>query len=135
MKMLTTILIFMMSIRCFAPGEKCFYLQKPQEINPFKGILKAVGTTESKMDVLAFNHIEDARGLYQIRAIRLIDYNQKTGKNYCRWDLFNPEVQKEIFLYYAFQFGPYRIDELIKAWNGRGSATVEYLKRVKKLIQ
>jgi hypothetical protein len=80
---------------------------------------------------LAYNNIEEAIGAFQIRPIRLLDYNQRTGNNYKSADCYNLRISKEIFMYYArrFEFSDYEL--IARNWNGSGKATLEYWEKVK----
>jgi hypothetical protein len=75
-----------------------------------------------------------AAGYFQIRPIRLIDYNKRTGSYYTRKDLFNYKVSEKIFLYYASQIGPYDLEQIARKWNGSGRNTIYYWSRVKKYL-
>ena len=101
---------------------------------PYRHLIYAVGTVESHRDTLAYNLTERATGYFQIRPIRLRDYNQKTGSHYRMKDLYKYEISEKIFLYYANQFGIYNRERFIRSWNGSGKQTWEYLKNVKKYL-
>ena len=66
----------------------------------YKQLVLAIGMVETKRDTLAYNPVEEAAGYFQIRPIRLLDYNNRTGSNYTMKDLFNYEISEKIFLYY-----------------------------------
>jgi hypothetical protein len=134
MKKLILLTMILISLDAFAPAANTLTIVKTESINPFEHILNAVGLIETNNDHWAFNPIENAYGIYQIRPVRLNDFNSRTGKHYCRWDLFNLKVSREIFLYYAEKFGPYETDDMIRSWNGSGKATCDYLKRVKAIL-
>jgi hypothetical protein len=85
-------------------------------------------------DTLAFNPLEEAVGVFQIRPIRLIDYNKRTGNKYSRTDLFNYETSEKIFIYFADQIGPYNLEMIAKRWNGSGKQTVNYWNRIKRYL-
>lgn len=121
-------------MKVFAPSAKYLCVEVSEKINPFDIALKAIGIYESKGDILAYNPLEEACGIYQIRPIRLLDYNQRTGKNYQQQDLFREDISREIFMYYAQRIGPYEIDKAIKQWNGSGPATEVYLNEIKGII-
>jgi hypothetical protein len=85
---------------------------------------------ETKGDTLAYNPLEEAAGYFQIRPIRLTDYNNRTGNRYTRQDLFNFEISERIFLYFADQIGPYDLEKIAKKWNGSGQLTIDYWTRI-----
>jgi hypothetical protein len=89
---------------------------------------------ETKCDTLAYNPLEGAAGVFQIRPIRLIDYNKRTGNSYSREDLFSYETSEKIFLYFADQIGPYNLELIAKKWNGSGHLTINYWSRIKQYL-
>jgi hypothetical protein len=103
-------------------------------LEPYKQLAFAVGMVETKGDTMAYNSIEGAVGIFQIRPIRLIDYNKRTGSRYNRKDLFNYNISKKIFLYYADQVGPYNLEQVARRWNGSGHLTINYWHRIKQYL-
>jgi len=103
-------------------------------MEPFDRLIQAVIMVESKGDTMAFNINEQAAGLFQIRPIRVLDYNMRTGSLYTPGDMFDYEISKKIFLYYASQIGPYKFERIAKSWNGSGVKTLDYWNRVKKYL-
>ncbi|MBN1789102.1 MAG: hypothetical protein JW830_01310 [Bacteroidales bacterium] len=97
-------------------------------------LINAVIQVESLGDTMAYNLIEEATGAFQIRPIRLLDYNRKTGSNYQLEDCYNFKVSKEIFLYYAQRIGIEDYESIARKWNGSGKATLEYWDKVKSLL-
>jgi hypothetical protein len=85
-------------------------------------------------DTLAFNPLEEAYGIFQIRPVRLKDYNLRTQSNYKPQDLFNFNISEKIFLYYAGQMGPYNLEKIARRWNGSGEQTDYYWERVKEIL-
>jgi hypothetical protein len=79
--------------------------------------------------------LELAYGAYQIRAIRLRDYNQRNGTHYRLKDCYDPKISKKIYFYYASKFDPTDYEGICKAWNGRGRSNQDYWMRVKKRIE
>ena len=130
---LTFIVLMLVPLRIFSLNG-WFTMTYPEPIRPFESVFKAVCEVESNSNPLAYNPEENAVGIAQIRQIRVDDYNQRTGSNVQLDDCFNTEISKMIFMYYAERYGFGRIDDCIRSWNGSGSATYEYLKKVKQLI-
>lgn len=135
---MTIIILLLIPIVCFAPSFNVINIPVGVQIRPFETLLKAVSTVESNGNSLAVNEKEGAYGNLQLRAIRLRDYEVRTGIKYTLEDCFNPEVSREIFLYYASQIG---LDEerICREWNGgpRGmlkESTKEYYLKVKALL-
>jgi hypothetical protein len=122
------------SLEVSAPSEKIITVLKLAPIEPYKQLAFAVGMVETKGDTLAYNPLEEATGIFQIRPIRLIDYNKRTGSNYTRNDLFNFEISEKIFLYFADQVGPYNMEHIARKWNGSGHLTTNYWYRIKQYL-
>jgi hypothetical protein len=81
---------------------------------------------ESRGDIFAYNPHEQATGAFQIRPIRLRDYNEKTGKNYTLDQMYNYEIAKSVFLYFT---NDQSYELVAKDWNK--SRTNRYWKLVK----
>jgi len=133
-KIIIAIFLVLLSSHLSAPDRKYFTIVRPAPDNPYKKLIYAVGIVEAKCDTLAYNEIEQAAGYFQIRPIRLVDYNKQTGSRYCLKDRFNYEISEKIFLYYARQIGPYNLEKIARNWNGSGRQTIIYWNRVKKYI-
>jgi hypothetical protein len=134
MKKILLVFLLLVPLAVFAPSEKVFYLASPSVVRPYDKIMDAVGAIESGGDTMAYNPREHAHGIYQIRPIRLRDYNERTGKDYKLTDLYTMAVSREIFLYYARSIGPNDLERIIRNWNGSGKKTYEYLKKVKSRL-
>lgn len=119
-------------MRATAPEAKVAFVFVSAPVNSFDRLVKAIVKVESKGDNEAFNLAEQAVGAFQIRPIRILDYNQRTGKDYKIENCFNYEVSKEIFLYYAISIGYPDYETIARKWNGSGKATLDYWEKVKK---
>jgi len=120
-----------MTLKAAAPAVGPAYIFSPSPVNAFDRLIQAVVMVESSGDTLAYNLIEEATGAFQIRPIRVLDFNQRTGGNVKIEDCFSYEVSKGIFLYYA-KLPEYPDCELIaRNWNGSGTATQAYWEKVK----
>ncbi|MGE5406164.1 MAG: hypothetical protein ACM3NR_00520 [Methanosarcina sp.] len=120
--------------KVIAPDIKTLVIEAPQPINIYERLMIAILEVESGGDTLAFNPIEEAYGPFQIRPIRLCDYNKRTGKKYRMKDCYTLKVSREIFLYYAVDLGPdYEI--IAKRWNGSGEMTIAYWSRVRAVLR
>ena len=128
------LLLLSFSFPVSAPTSESLMVFKPRPIEPFNRLIYAIGMVETMCDTLAYNPIEEAAGYFQIRPVRLQDYNQRTGSNYNMKDLFNYEISEKIFLYYAVQLGPYNFEQIARNWNGRGARTYQYWNRIKKYL-
>jgi hypothetical protein len=130
-----TIFISVFLLLCFtalAPDRKFLAVEASPPLEPYRKLMHAIALVETKGDTLAWNPIEQAAGIFQIRPIRLLDYNLRTGKNYRRKDLFSKKVSEEIFLYYATRIGPYDFERIARNWNGSGRKTTWYWNKVRK---
>lgn len=127
---IVSLLLLCFSFRVSAPDRKSFIIFIPAPDQPYKRLVFAIGMVETKGDTLAYNPLEEAAGYFQIRPIRLTDYNNRTGNRYTRQDLFNFEISERIFLYFADQIGPYDLEKIAKKWNGSGQLTIDYWTRI-----
>ena len=132
MRLLLIILFLAFLSDLKAPSIEVAYLTTPEKIMPYDALIKAVRLIESGNNNLAYNIQENAIGAFQIREIRLRDFNNRTGKCYTHDQCYDYEISKEIFLYYCDN--PYETDWIIKSWNGSGPMAEEYLKRVKQIL-
>jgi hypothetical protein len=133
-KIVSTCFFLALAFKVFAPAGESFVLVKAAPVEPFKSLIQAIGMVETQFDTLAFNPLEDAVGYFQIRPIRLADYNSRTGNTYSMIDLFNYNISEKIFLYYANEIGPNNFERIAKTWNGSGKSTIQYWEQVKKFL-
>ncbi|MCU0474204.1 MAG: hypothetical protein MUC93_12720 [Bacteroidales bacterium] len=127
-----TLLLLPFALRLSAPSRESQIILYSRPIEPYKQLIRAIGIVETREDTLAYNPIEKAAGYFQIRPIRLEDYNKRTGSHYKMRDLFNYEISEKIFLYYAVQIGPYNFERIARNWNGSGPRTIHYWNKIKK---
>ena len=131
-KLLFVIFFLFFYISVYVPNYKHFDIISNIPIEPYNTLITSIGIVEGKLDTLAYNSIEKATGYFQIRPIRLKDYNKRTGNNYQLADMFNYQIAEKIFLYYADSIGPYNFEKIAKNWNGSGPMTISYWKKVQK---
>ncbi len=122
------------SLKVSAPCIRSWSVLVPEPVRPYKQLAFAVGMVETKNDNMAFNPREAAAGIFQIRPIRLIDYNKRTGSTVARKDLFDYETSEKIFMYYAEVIGPYNLELIARKWNGSGHLTTNYWNRIKRFL-
>jgi hypothetical protein len=127
-------LIFILTSDLFAPVSNSITILVYEPADPFRNLIHAIGRVETKFDTLAYNPEEQAVGYFQIRPIRLLDYNARTGNNYLLKDLYNYNTSEKVFLYYASAIGPYNFERIAKNWNGSGKKTIQYWRQVKKYL-
>lgn len=114
----------------FAPVTPSLAIKQSEPLQPFKKLIYAIGFVETTFDTLAYNALEEATGFFQIRPIRLEDYNQRTGSNYVLKDMYDYKIAEKIFLYYALIIGPYDFERIARNWNGSGEMTIIYWQKV-----
>lgn len=108
-----------------------FFILNPEPIRPYEKIIYAVGMVESSDGVFLINEAEQAYGYFQIRQVRLDDYNKHTNKKYKLNDMYDFKISKEIFLFYAERIGHHNYEKIAKNWNGSGKLTIIYWDKVK----
>jgi len=134
-KILFFILLFLsVPYRASSPNINSFTVFATTPVEPYKKLIHAIGFVETMNNPLAYNPLEEATGIFQIRPIRLKDYNDKTGNNYKMNDLFDYEVSEKIFLYFADQIGPYDLEQIARRWNGSGHMTTYYWNRIREYL-
>jgi hypothetical protein len=132
----SVIIIFFLlhTLKAGAPDDKFAYIIMSEHIDAYDRLIKAVVQVESFGDTLANNTLEEAIGAFQIRPIRLLDYNRRTGNQYKMEDCYNYNISKKIFLYYAHEIGFPKYEKIAKNWNGSGDTTLEYWEKVKSYL-
>ena len=134
-KLLITVFLFLtFAFQAVAPDSNCFIVFASPAVNPYRALMNAIGMVETKGNIMAYNDIENAVGIFQIRQVRIDDYNRRTGSNYGLTDMFDPELSEKVFLYYASKNKPYELEKTAKAWNGSGPRTEYYWKRIKEYL-
>ncbi len=133
-KTLLFVLFILLALRVAAPDQRSFFIFEKDPVEPFNDLLYAIGMVETQGNVNAFNPIEQAAGIFQIRPVRVIDYNNRTGSNYNLKDMFDYEISKKVFLYYASRIGPYNYEQIARRWNGSGPNTILYWNMVKEYL-
>jgi hypothetical protein len=126
--------LLFLSVKVSAPNWNSLTIIEFSPVQPYSKLEYAIGMIETKGDTLAYNPLEEAIGIFQIRPIRIIDYNRRTGSSISRHDLYNFETSEKIFLYYASLSGPYKLEQIARNWNGSGKRTSFYWDRVKEFM-
>ena len=133
-KIISITFLLTFAYKVFAPASESLIVIRTSPVEPYKSLIHAIGMVETQFDTLAYNPLEQAVGYFQIRQIRLIDYNSRTGRKYSMNDLFNYKISEKIFLYYATELGPYNFERIARTWNGSGKSTIQYWEQVKKFL-
>lgn len=134
MKMTMMTILLFLTLQLWAPNHMIAYVEVPEPIQPFKQLIYAIGKVECDFDTLAYNTEEEAAGYFQIRPIRIEDYNKRTGSNYTIDDMFDYQIAEKVFLYYAEKIGPDNFEKIAKSWNGSGPMTITYWNKVKTYL-
>ncbi len=129
-----TLLFISVPYRASSPSFNSIFIFAREPVEPYKKLMHAVGTVETMNNPLCYNPLEEAAGYFQIRPIRLEDYNRRTGSKYTTKDLFNYEISERIFLYFADLIGPYDMEQIARKWNGSGIMTTYYWERIKEYL-
>jgi hypothetical protein len=134
MKITLAVIFLMLSARAIAPDVKTLVIEEPKPVDMYERLMQAILQVESAGDTMAYNATEEAYGPFQIRPIRIADYNKRTGKQYTMKDCHTLRVSREIFLYYARMLGT-DYETIAKRWNGSGIMTIDYWTRVKAKLE
>ena len=132
-KIFLIFLLLLLSNGVYNNANSIIYIAKLPPIEPFKRLSLAVGIVESSCNNLAYNTDENAYGYFQIRPIRLKDYNQRTNNNYKMEDLYDYNISLKIFLFYCDIVGP-DFETISRSWNGTGYMTKLYWQKVKHYL-
>ena len=121
-------------LRVFAPGSNQFIISGSPGINPFSVLMYATAMVETMGNPLAYNKLENAVGIFQIRQVRIDEYNRRTGSNIALSEMYDTQLSEKVFLYFASHYGPYKLEKIAKSWNGSGPMTELYWKRIKEYL-
>jgi len=133
-KFLFTALLLILTFTALAPENNIVVVSKAPLINPFTQLIYATGMVETLGNTAAYNALENAVGIFQIRQVRVDDYNLRTGSNYRLVDMYDYAVSEKIFLYFASLTGPYNFEKIARSWNGSGPMTDLYWKRIQAYL-
>lgn len=132
--LLFVLFLLFSSLPSIAPDRNYLIIFYPVTITPFEPLMYAIGMVETMGNTLAYNEFENAVGIFQIRQIKLDEYNRQTRGNYKLEDMFDLEISRKVFLHFASQIGPYNFEKIAKAWNGSGPMTDFYWRRIKSYL-
>lgn len=133
-KVCFVLIMLSFSLRAMSPSALTLTLIESPPVRPFASLMYAVGMVETMGNTLAFNELENAAGIFQIRQVRIDEYNRLTGNRYTLPDMFDYETSARVFLYFASQVGPYNLEKIARSWNGSGPRTDFYWKRIKEYL-
>jgi hypothetical protein len=133
-KLLLIVSFLLAGLRVVAPEVNSLIILESHGIHPFSDLMYATAMVETMGNTLAYNEFENAVGIYQIRQVRIDEYNRRTRSNYALADMFDPELSAKVYLYFASLAGPYNLERIARAWNGSGPMTELYWKRIKEYL-
>jgi len=133
-KLVVITIFFSYAAKLYAPSSESLVIISSSPVEPFRKLIHAIGMVETRLDTLAYNVEEEATGFFQIRPVRVNDYNIRTGSNFSLKDMYNYQIAEKIFLYYASIIGPSDFERIAKSWNGSGPLTITYWARVKEYL-
>jgi hypothetical protein len=125
--------LLLSTARAIAPNVNVLPVVESRPVDIYETLMQAILQVESAGDTMAYNPVEQAYGPFQIRPIRLTDYNKRTGKAYLMRDCYTLRVSREVFRYYAVRIGS-DYETIARKWNGSGVMTVDYWRRVKNVL-
>lgn len=132
MKRLLFLILFLLTItQLRAPESSVLIIMRTESISRYGELIEAITWVESKHGSETWNPIEKAVGWFQIRQVRVDDYNKRRGTNYKLIDFFDYKLSKEMFLYYA---DGKSFEQAAKNWNGSGPKTIDYWRKVKQKL-
>ncbi len=133
-RLIFTLIFVLISFSAVAPESHTLVLSGAPVIKPFSALMYATSMVESMGNPLFYNEIENAVGIYQIRQVRVDDYNRRTGSNYTLADMWDIKNSEKVFLYFASLYKPHELERISKAWNGSGPMTELYWKKIKVFL-
>jgi hypothetical protein len=137
MKKILLLLFALMPLAAKCPPDYCLPIKRAEGIKPYWRVYQAVRQVESSCNPFAYNPTEGAVGELQIRKCRVDHYNNLTGKNYTLVDCYDPEISKEIFMYFAEKLKD--SERICREWNGGAlgrykPSTEIYWRKIQKLL-
>jgi len=128
-KMILTLIFSLFSVLLLAPSSNTGVIFASEGICPYEPLIRAVVMVESNNGKYLFNPDEMAVGYFQVRYIRIKDYNKRLGTNYVLTDFYDYELSRRMFLYYC-QGRSFEV--VAKSWNGSGPKVKEYWRKVQQ---
>ena len=96
------VLFLMTGLKVVAPGTNSFVISESPGIQPFSDLMYATAMVETMGNTLAYNEFENAVGIFQIRQVRIDEYNRRTGSNYSLRDMFDPLIIRKSISIFCF---------------------------------
>jgi hypothetical protein len=128
------IAFLLLGLRVVAPENHTLIIPEPRVIRPFSDLMYATSMIESMGNPMFYNELENAVGIFQIRQVRVDDYNRRTGSHYTLADMWDVKTSEKVFLYFASHYKPHELERISKSWNGSGPLTEIYWKKIKVFL-
>jgi len=126
-----TLLLILVSCYCHllpAPERRELLIVNNNAINAYDRLIEAIVHVETDHGKVLYNPKENAVGYFQIRQIRVDDYNWRTKSNYKLSDFYDYDLSRKMFLYYTKDRS---FEKIARSWNGSGPMTKIYWSKVK----
>jgi hypothetical protein len=133
-RLIFTVTFLLFSFRVAAPEIHTLIIPEPRVIKPFSALMYATSMIETMGNPNFYNELENAVGIFQIRQVRVDDYNRRTGSNYTLADMWDVKISEKVFLYFASLYKPHELERISKSWNGSGPLTEIYWKKIKLFL-
>jgi hypothetical protein len=133
-KLFFAVTLLMVGFSAVAPESDTLFVSNSPGIQPFSALMYATAMVETMGNPLFYNEFENAVGIFQIRQVRVDEYNRRTGSNYTLADMADVKLSEKVFLYFASKYKPHEFERIAKAWNGSGPMTELYWKRIKEYL-
>jgi hypothetical protein len=118
-----------------APPSGTVEILAPEPINYYTPLINAVVSVESDSIQTAYNSKEISCSYFQIRPVRLREFNKRTGNHYVMADMYHYEIAKQVFMYYC-QGRSYEV--IARAWcsgeSGTKKASDSYYAKIQKAL-
>ena len=128
---MTTLISILFCTLLSAPPNNSGVVFESEGINYYEPLIKAVVMVESSNGKHTYNPDEGAVGWFQIRQVRVDDYNKERGMDHKLADFYDYDLSREMFLYYCKGRS---FESVAKSWNGSGPMVIDYWNRVKSYL-
>lgn len=127
------ILLLLISFDLLAPASPFVTIEQRDPVRPYEALWQAVCQVESTGNPAAYNPVEGAVGIAQIRQCRVDHFNALTGKLYRLQDCYDPDVAREVFMEFAVRLR--EPERIARKWNGSGPMTDVYWNKIKTQLK
>ena len=128
-KMILTLIFSLFFGLLSAPPSTSVVIFASEGICPYEPLIRAVIMVESNNGKYLFNPDENAVGYFQVREVRVKDYNKRMGTDYVLSDFYDYELSRRMFLHYCQGRS---FESVAKSWNGSGPKVQDYWLKVQR---